>query len=96
METDTKNNEYLYTELDEEIDNITFKEGKSSASCNVSDIQAIIYGGFSSRFWMARKYINTCGEHDQKTRIPFFSWECLTICMKHRDLNLVIKDELNM
>ena len=29
----------------------------SSGSCKISDIQAIIYGGLSSRFWMFRKHL---------------------------------------
>ena len=30
---------------------------ESSATCNLSDIQAIIYGGMSSRFWIYRKHM---------------------------------------
>ena len=29
----------------------------SSASCNIDDIQGIIYGGSSSRFWIFRKHM---------------------------------------
>lgn len=35
-----------------------FKEFKSSGSCRIEDIQGIIFGGLSSRFWMLRKHIN--------------------------------------
>lgn len=51
--------DYLPTELDEEIDQIEFKESRSSGSCYIDDIQCIIYGPLSSRFWMLRKHINT-------------------------------------
>ena len=29
----------------------------SSASCNIDDIEGIIFGGFSSRFWLYRKHV---------------------------------------
>lgn len=29
----------------------------SNSSCNLNDIQGIIYGGFSSRFWIYRKHM---------------------------------------
>jgi len=40
------------------IEGIHFEYKKSSASCNLSDIQGIIIGGISSRFWMLRKHMN--------------------------------------
>jgi len=35
-----------------------FQWKKSNASCNVSQIKGIIFGGFSSRFWALRKQMN--------------------------------------
>jgi hypothetical protein len=32
---------------------------KSSASCRLSNVVGIIFGGISSRFWMLRKHLNT-------------------------------------
>lgn len=34
---------------------VDYRHSKSSASCELSDIIGIIYGGLSSRFWMYRK-----------------------------------------
>jgi hypothetical protein len=30
------------------------------------------------------------------SEVAFYAWECLTLQLKHRDLNLVIKDEKDM
>jgi len=35
----------LPTELDEELDMVEFKNSKSSASCDLDDIEGIVYGG---------------------------------------------------
>ena len=58
----------------------------SRASCNIDDIQFIIYGGFSSRFWLYRKYMNSIDTHQLRDNenIPFYSWECITLQLKHR------------
>lgn len=44
-----------YTPLVE--DNEDFEWIKASSPCNLSDIQAIVYGGHSSRFWIYRKHL---------------------------------------
>lgn len=62
LEEEELAHQILSTELDEEIDEITFKERQSSGSCKVSDIKNIIFGGVSSRFWMLRKHINMLSE----------------------------------
>ena len=63
----------LNTELDEEIDDMNFKERESSGSCKVADIQNILFGGVSSRFWMLRKHINMLSDAELKA-LPFYSW----------------------
>ena len=50
---------HCLSEFDPEIDEIKFKVDHSSASCKFSEIQSIIFGGMSSRFWMLRKHINS-------------------------------------
>ena len=45
---------------------------------------------------MLRKHINTVAQKFQKTEIPFYSWECITIQLRHRDVDLVIPNELHM
>jgi len=54
---------------------------KSDTSCKVSEIQNIIYGGFSSRFWLFRKYMNSTNTKHlaDKNRVSFYAWECLTL-----------------
>ena len=38
--------------------NIKYKLKISNASFDVSDVQGIIFGGLSSRFWVYRKHLN--------------------------------------
>ena len=83
------------SELDESRDQIKFEETISSASCLVSDIQAIIFGGQSSRFWMLRKHINSMSPKQLKN-LPFYSWNCITLQLKNRDVDLVIKHGKHM
>ena len=74
-----------------------YKYAKSSASCKLADITGIIYGGFSSRFWMLRKHMNCLDiEYNDERNIPFYSWQCITIQMKDRDVDLVIPKEKDM
>lgn len=56
---------------------------QSSSSCNLDDIQAIIFGGHSSRFWIYRKHVISLDYDNMKfdrqlpgvkTSFPFFSW----------------------
>jgi hypothetical protein len=51
------NIDYLFSELDEEIDDIKFHDTESSASFFLKDVKYIMFGGFNSRFWMLRKDI---------------------------------------
>ena len=32
----------------------------------------------------------------QLEELPFYSWNCLTLCLDRRDIDLVIKDEVDM
>jgi hypothetical protein len=64
---------------------------ESKASFKVSEIKSIIFGGTSSRFWMFRKHMNTLRNKDLM-KAPFFCWECLTVQMPHRDIDLVVRN----
>jgi len=68
---------------------------KSSSSCLISEINGIIFGGQSSRFWMLRKHIISM-KRNQIDRMPFFSWNCITLQLKTRDVDLVIRNESDM
>lgn len=35
-------------------------------------------------------------DKDEQKRLPFFSWNCITIKTRLRDIDLVIKDDLQM
>lgn len=72
------NQSFDYSELDEELDDIQFRETRSSASCKIDDIQGFMFGGQSARFWMLRKQINNMGEK-QFAKLPFLSWHCITL-----------------
>ena len=74
---------------------LSFTRDKSSGSCKVKDIKSFVFGGFTSRFWLMRKHINSMQVADLKN-LPFFCWQCITISTDARDLNLVIKNETDM
>ena len=75
---DKVNLDFIPDEFDEFKDNTQFELLKSSSSCRIDDIQGIIYGGRSSRFWMLRKHINSLPRKCLNL-LPFQSWHCLTI-----------------
>lgn len=96
-------------EFDEqrEVDRIKdrYKFAESSTTCKISDIQGIIFGGFSSRFWIYRKHL-CCLDYDilmkdtkkknfrgGKTELPFYAWQCITLELGERQVDLVIKDQ---
>lgn len=108
----TKDEEEELPEYDEnaEIDRIKdrYNFTESSTTCNISDIQGIIYGGFSSRFWIYRKHL-CCLDYDilmkdtkrkkfrgGKTELPFYAWQCITLELGQRQVDLVIKDQKSM
>ena len=62
----------------------------------VDDIQFITIGGFSSRFWMLRKHFNSMTPENINLDAPFYAWECLSIDMGNRDVDLVIRNEKHM
>ena len=53
------------------------------------------YGAHTSRFWMLRKHIN-CLDKDSLKNIPFHIWNCILISLKNKDINLVIRDPIDM
>jgi hypothetical protein len=80
-----------------EVNEMEMKWTTSSASCKLKNIKGIMYGGISSRFWMLRKHINSLTVDELKWgQVPFYSWECITLNMENRDIDLVIKDEEDM
>lgn len=95
MEWDLSQSDLSRTEVSEDGDNLVFTRTASSSSCRVEDIQAIIYGGQSSRFWMLRKHINTLPRALMES-LPIFSWNCITLQLGHRDVDLVIRKDEDM
>lgn len=68
------------------ISDSNFKEGldyvsrKSSSSMALADIECILYGGMSSRFWMLRKHmIQTKKKNLTDEKLAFYSWQCITL-----------------
>lgn len=95
-----------HAEVDRIKDRYNFTE--SSTTCRISDIQGIIFGGFSSRFWIYRKHL-CCLDYDilmkdtkkkkfrgGKTELPFYAWQCITLELGERQVDLVIKDQNSM
>ena len=69
----------------------------SSSSCYIDDIEAFVYGPFTSRFWMLRKHIITMNKGDLAVDAPFLSWNCITLSIKNKwDIYLIIKNETVM
>ena len=80
------------------VDSEEYEKDQSSASFKIEDVEGIVFGGISSRFWMLRKHLCSLNlkEHRKGDKIPFLSWNCLTLMLKHRDVDLVIKNEKHM
>jgi len=57
----------------------------------VSDIQTMIFGGSHSRFWLLRKHFNSMTE-DQLDKVLFHNWDCISLELPGREVNLVIPD----
>lgn len=74
----------------------TYTLSKSSASCRISEIKGIIFSGLTSRFWMLRKHVNSLRTQSELDRLPFYSWDCITLQLPHRDIDLVIPCEHHM
>jgi hypothetical protein len=81
---------YLLPDKDSQFQNVL-----SNSSCFIKDITSFVFGGFSSRFWILRKHINSMPANEQK-HLPFYSWHCITIKTINRDIDLVIKDDEQM
>jgi len=47
---------------------------------------------------MLRKHLCSLNlkDHKKGKGIPFYSWNCITLVLKHRDVDLVIKNENHM
>ena len=75
-----------------------YKNKTSSASFKLKDIQGIVFGPSSTRFWLFRKHMITMDINNFKDpkNVPWYSWECLSLQLKHRDVDIVIRDQENM
>ena len=97
LEPDYIEANFVKNEWHENPKETKYRETQCSGSCNLSDVKGILYGGISSRFWLLRKHLilldrckHTCGH------VPFYSWQCITLQMENRDVDLVIKNEKDM
>jgi hypothetical protein len=80
-----------------ELNNM-YKYKESKCSCMLEDIIGFIYGGITSRFWIYRKHVLSMDQKDvgDDKNFPFFSWECITLQLKHREIDLVIRNQEHM
>ena len=60
---------------------------------NAQDIEGFIFGGFSSRFWLLRTYINMIPTN--KLTDNMLCWKMISIQIKgkHKQCHLIIEDE---
>ena len=49
----------------------------------------------SSRFWMLRKHFN-CMSRTELFKLPYHSWNFITLILEHRDVDLVIRNDKDM
>lgn len=78
-------------------ENVIFTKTKSNGTCKISDIEGFIFGPSSSRFWMMRKHINSLDNTNRRiVKLPFYAWQCITLQMNLRDVDLVIQEERHM
>jgi hypothetical protein len=54
-------------------DGVEYVEYLSSASCPLDEIQSIMLGPLSARFWIYRKHM-CCQENISENRVPFLAW----------------------
>ena len=71
-----------------------YRNKTSSASFKLKDIEGIVSGPSSTRFWLFRKHMITMDIKNFKDPkdVPWYSWECLSLQMRHRDVDIVIRD----
>lgn len=68
---------------------------KSTASCAISDIEGFLFGGLNARFWILRKHFNSMSRQELD-HAPFYSWQCISLQLPNRDIDLVIPNECDM
>ena len=83
---------WKHDEMDMDPD---YSDKTSSTSCNICDIKDFIFGAVNSRFWILRKHFNSMTTAELP-KMPFFSWQCITLVLENRDVDLVITDQREM
>jgi hypothetical protein len=74
-----------------------YVQKKSTTTIMFKDIRSFKYGPNSSTFWITRKHINQLPIGNIiNNHMPYYAWQCLTIEMKDRDVDLVISNEKDM
>ena len=82
-----------------------FTWNQSNASTYLDDIEGIVMGGSTSRFWIYRKHMCSLEvvdlrmdsqNEDQPTNFPFFAWQCISLVTSTRTIDLVIKNDKQM
>ena len=74
-----------------------YQEGISEIE--ISKITGFIYGSFSTRFWMMRIGLNDKISDSiergsaEGVVLPFYAWQCISLQLEGRDVDLVIQDD---
>ena len=94
METDPAQLEYLKKSAKKVLPKENLVK---TNSFDLSEIKGLIFGGQSSRFWILRRHVNALDKSKfYKDELPFYAWQCLTLQLENREIDLVIKDEKEM
>lgn len=78
-----------------EKDSPDFHLKQCRESPGFDEIHSFTFGGISSRFQMLRKYINSI-KLVNLDKVPVKCWDCISLRLKYRDVDLVISDQIIM
>ena len=80
-EIDTETSESFGSDSEHLDENTDYRFVQSVFTYKLDDLEGIIVGGISSRFWQIRKYMNLLQQkfYNRDEKIPFYSWECITL-----------------
>lgn len=70
----------------------------------IEEVQGFVFGAFSSRFWVLRRGINeilaneraVTNKKELQQALPFYAWECVTIQLVDRNIDLVFRNDVHM
>ena len=86
----------IYTEKNENLNLVFEYEGGKKHTWGPDDIIGFIFGGYGSRFWVLKNYINNKNPSEIKPNM--YSWNMISLKINDRDkyYDLIIENEKEM